>query len=55
MTFVASSFWLLLLFALLALLLAVWTYQRATLSPPLKVGLISLRALGPLSHAFFAS
>jgi len=45
MTFVASSFWLLLLFALLALLLAVWTYQRATLSPPLKIGLICLRAL----------
>jgi hypothetical protein len=45
MTFVASSFWLLLLFALLALLLAAWTYQRAMLSLPLKVGLIYLRAL----------
>jgi hypothetical protein len=45
MTFVASSFWLLLLFSVLALLLAAWTYQRAMLSLPLKVGLISLRAL----------
>ncbi|MFN3561735.1 MAG: hypothetical protein ACK4XM_07480 [Chloroherpetonaceae bacterium] len=45
MTFVASSLWLLLLFALLAVLLAFWTYQRATLSTPIKVALVSLRAL----------
>jgi hypothetical protein len=45
MTFVASSLWLLLLFALFAILLAFWTYQRATLSTPIKVALVSLRAL----------
>ncbi len=45
MTFVASSLWLLLLFLVLAVLLAAWTYQRATLSAPLKLGLISLRTL----------
>ncbi|MFQ3598902.1 MAG: hypothetical protein SNJ55_13595 [Chloroherpetonaceae bacterium] len=45
MTFVASSIWLLLLFLLLSVLLAAWTYQRTTLSAPLKLGLISLRTL----------
>lgn len=45
MTFVAFSISLLLLFALLSILIAAWTYQRATLSTPLKLGLISLRAL----------
>ncbi len=45
MTFVASSIWLLLLFFLLSTLLAIWTYQPARVSAPLKLVLISLRAL----------
>lgn len=45
MTFVASSIWLLLLFLLLSMLIAAWTYQRVMLSTPLKFGLMSLRTL----------
>lgn len=45
MSFVVSSVWLLLLFGVVAIALAVWTYQRASLSLPLRIALISLRAL----------
>ncbi len=45
MTVVVSSFWLLLLFVVLAALLSAWMYQQPRLAVPLKVGLISLRAL----------
>ncbi|MCS6988074.1 MAG: hypothetical protein NZM06_00965 [Chloroherpetonaceae bacterium] len=45
MSFVVSSFWLLALFAIVAVALAIWTYRRASVSAALRAWLVGLRAL----------